>query len=584
MATKPLPLGDPSFREIIQGNCLYADKTKYIHSLIKDPIPKCYFLSRPRRFGKTLLIKTIEELFRGNRELFRGLYIDTQTDYKFERHPVLRLNMAYTELSVKEDLASRIKDNLREAAEIEEVTITADSYGEMMGQFLKGVHKKNNVGAVILIDEYDFPVARHIADLKLASDNCDILHDFYTSLKTYGDYIRFALVTGITRFTMTAMDSGPNNFIDISLDPDFAGICGFTVSEFDELFRDRLKETLEKIKNRKFIRQDADEKALKAKILDWYDGYNWLGAERVLNPYSILNFFGQKKFRPYWPLSGIPSHLSSLVMEKPLEFIQPSLDSVFAQDIRRVELGRLEPVSVLFHSGYLTIDEELLKDTGETTDEGEPLEDEAFTFRIPNREVGLHYKSFLFQRAFGLTNNDFNDFAKKLREALLNKDSKQLANLLQNILFGITHRQHPGTKDTQNSEINIERHELAENYYHSVIKASFVSAGIEVLGEPAGSRVQADMAMFLPNRIRVVVELKCCRGSVKDDNEGTADRAAVELASTLNEAEKAINSKGYAGPFRTSAREILCLALAVRGRDEVAARFIKPEGAGPSKP
>ncbi|MDR1040783.1 MAG: AAA family ATPase, partial [Deltaproteobacteria bacterium] len=196
MEPKKLPLNDKPFRKIIQGNYLYADKTKYIHKMITEY--DCCFLSRPRRFGKTLLLDTLDELFQGNSELFEGLWIGTPKKYEFKSHPVLRINMAYAKISTKEDLENKIERDLRRTAEKEDVKIIGTSYDDMLEELLEGVVKKYGIGAVVLIDEYDAPVARHISNQRLAEDNCDVLHDFYTSLKKNIRFIRFAFVTGIT--------------------------------------------------------------------------------------------------------------------------------------------------------------------------------------------------------------------------------------------------------------------------------------------------------------------------------------------------------------------------------------------------
>ncbi|MDR1038902.1 MAG: AAA family ATPase, partial [Deltaproteobacteria bacterium] len=172
MEPKSLPLNDVPFREIVEEDYLYADKTKYIHKMITEN--KCCFLSRPRRFGKTLLLDTLDELFQGNRELFEGLWIGTPNKYEFKRHPVLRFNMAYSKISSKKDLEDNIEDDLRDAAKIEGVEITSNSYGRMLGELLKGFKDKYGVSTVVLIDEYDAPVARHISNQRLAADNCDV--------------------------------------------------------------------------------------------------------------------------------------------------------------------------------------------------------------------------------------------------------------------------------------------------------------------------------------------------------------------------------------------------------------------------
>ncbi|MDR1041140.1 MAG: ATP-binding protein [Deltaproteobacteria bacterium] len=553
---KKLPLGGMTFREIRERNFLYADKTEYIHMMI-DNYKSC-FLSRPRRFGKTLLLDTIQELFRGERELFKGLWIETDSDYAFEQHPALRFSMGrYTELSAKDDLVDRIKYDLKSAAIEHNINIVADSTGQMLGELLKGIYKKHGVGVVVLIDEYDAPVSRHIADRKLASDNRDVLHDFYAALKDSYMYVRFALVTGITRFALTSLDSGPNDFKDISLMSDFAGICGFTIPEFDILFKNRFTETLRRLKTFGDIGRDAKQKELREKILEWYDGYSWLGDHRVLNPYSILNFFDEKKLRAYWPFSGQPSHLSALVREKPLDFIQPVLDSYLTEGIMKVDLGSLEAVPVLFHSGYLTIDCRTRK---EVTVQGITFDDEAFTFRTPNREVGLNYRTFCFEQIFCRPGAYLSDFAKKIPSAMQNKDSEETVSLLHDLLAGITYYQH----------------ESSESRYHSILHAAFLFAGLEVLSEVTGSDGRSDMTVFLKDMIRVVIELKYIKTD-KTRDKSDEGRGELELASALDDAENQIRANDYAGPHRTAGCKVICLALAIRSRNEVEARFFDPE-------
>jgi hypothetical protein len=557
MGLKKLPIDDPDFRAIIPGNYLYADKTKYIYNLITNY--RFCFLSRPRRFGKTLLLDTIGELFSGDRELFKGLWIGRKKNFKFESHPVFRLSMAYANLSSPEDLADRIEDSLKLLASREQIALTGKSYGEMLGELLYGVQNKYGAGAVILIDEYDAPVSGYISNEEFASKNAKVLHDFYTSMKTYKSYVRFALITGITRFAFASMDSGPNNFKDISLMSEYSGICGFTETEFGRLFKGWMKKILPCLKEAEEIEQDSDTVKLTKTILDWYDGYSWLGKERVLNPYSILNLFSDEKLGVYWPLSGQPSHLSQLAKKRPLDFIQPKLDSYLSRQLKTAVLKQISPASILFHSGYLTIDKSTRV---EIEFEGKKVKEEAFILKIPNQEVGVCYKSFMFTQIFDQTFDEFKAFSEDLTSALLNEDSDKISLLFHNLLTGITSRQH--TPD--------------EKYYHSLFHAAFVGAGIEVLSETGGSWGQADMALFLDGKIRVVIEVKYRKGTgsvVKEElNPAELKRSDREIVSALDDAENAIRTKDYQGPFRVNSRKIICLALAVRGRDEVAARFL----------
>jgi hypothetical protein len=152
------------------------------------------------------------------------------------------------------------------------------------------------------------------------------------------------------------MDSGPNHLNDISLDPNYAGICGFTLDEFDSLFADRLETTLTSLKKTGRTESTATISDLRAEIFHWYDGYNWTGETRVLNPYSILNFFKNNAFGDYWVQSGRPGHLTALIKARPLDFLEPRLESYLATEIRKSDLSQLEAGPVLFHSGYLTLD------------------------------------------------------------------------------------------------------------------------------------------------------------------------------------------------------------------------------------
>jgi hypothetical protein len=413
MIPKKLPLGDPIFKKIILNKQLYADKTEYIHEMLN--VSKCCFLSRPRRFGKTLLLNTISELFQGDRELFKDLWIGTQSDYGFERHPVLKFNMAYRKISTPDELTGRLERDLKQMGVEHDVAITRDSYDEILEQLLKGLSKKHGVGAVILVDEYDAPVTKHIENRNLALACRDVLHDFYTSIKTNIKYVRFAFVTGITRFALPPVDSGANNFKDISIDSRFAGICGFTRSEFEVLFEDRFEETLEGLKANGDLPPNADVCDLKAKILEWYDGYNWRGNERVFNPYSIINFFDEKHLDFYWSSQGWPSHLSVLIRENRLDFNQLGLAVYPKRQVTKSELSGVGLVPVLFHSGYLTIDKvikipRLAKNI--------LAHEDAYTFTTPNSEVDIYLKTDIFRDIFKREDKYVSDLSENLPTAL----------------------------------------------------------------------------------------------------------------------------------------------------------------------
>ncbi|MDR2199029.1 MAG: AAA family ATPase [Deltaproteobacteria bacterium] len=316
MALKNLSVGAWTFANIIDRNILYADKTKYIYDLL-NANEKDYFLSRPRRFGKTLLLYTLEELFSGNRERFKGLWIDA-SDYDFKKHPVIFFSLSL-ESRTPDILMANINNDLKTLARKAELELTDATPATYFGNLIQALSEKSKSEVVVLIDEYDAPVTRNMAHPEIAQSNADILHDFFATLKkvNVAPLIHFTFVTGITRYALTSMDSGANHLIDISLNPQFAGICGFTLEEFDSLFSERLPDVLASLAAKGEIKENVDIKGLKSKILDWYNGYNWEGPTKVLNPYSIINFFKNTYFDNFWILSGRPGRLSALIKEKP---------------------------------------------------------------------------------------------------------------------------------------------------------------------------------------------------------------------------------------------------------------------------
>jgi hypothetical protein len=581
---KKLPFGDPDFKRIIEENQLYADKTKFIHGMLNHSV--CCFLSRPRRFGKTLLLDTISELFQGDRVLFKDQWIGTQSDYNFARHPVLTFNMSYANIKTVDDLASAIAFSVRQQADAHEISLTTEiSYGTMMEQLIDGLYKKNGVRSVILVDEYDAPVTEQLADRNLAFACLKVLHGFYASIKKCVKRVHFAFVTGITRFAMTAVDSGANNFSDISLDEDFAGICGFTRHEIDVLFEDRFEETLKKLKDRDEVPLSASVDDLKAKIMEWYDGYNWLGNERVLNPYSIINFFHKKHFGAYWPLSGRLSHLSAIIRDNPLDYLQPGLAVYSDAQVRKTDLSDIGVIPVLFHSGYVTIDKTI---TITRLENNETIEEDGYTFKIPNKEVRSVSKASIFNDIFKLDKKYISDLSENMPAALLERNSEEVIKLLRNLLVSIPYHQHPTAKRDEQWDAPGDRPE-SEKFYHGILHGSLLSAGFDILSEVSGAGGRADIVLSLHNGVRVVIELKYrypdkYAYKAYEDKETDLEQAKSkakekELTAALDSAEAQLRSKDYAGPHRAARHKVICLAIAILGRSDIAARFVDLEDA-----
>ncbi|MDR3153849.1 MAG: AAA family ATPase [Deltaproteobacteria bacterium] len=567
---KRLPLNDPPFRKIIEKGLLYADKTAYIHRMLEEFT--CCFLSRPRRFGKTLLVDTLEQLFREDgRELFRGLEIES-SGYGFEAHPVVRITMSSAPTSPVE-LKDFITFTLETIADSEGLTLKAPMYSMRLQELIRLLHAKRGKGVVVLIDEYDAPVAGHLDDMGLAEANAKVLRGFFEAIKLSIPHLRFAFCTGITRFALTSMGTVPNPFTDISLDEEFAGICGFTVQEFEKIFADRMAVTLQTTKDNGSVVPDATEADLAREILDWYDGYVWGGDVRILNPFSIVSFFRNSSFEPYWAMSGDPTHLVALMQQRPQDFVLPRLKACGSEELQKSMLGRLEAVPALFQAGYLTV-ERARPAVG--TSEGRGGKGTIYSLRTPNLEVRSSYEQFVFKSIFDKNAGLLASRGPEVLNALAGRDPRKIADVTGVILSSIPHRLH--SED--------------ENYYHAAIHSALVAMGFKAQGEVAGADGQSDEAVHLPGGKEVlVIEVKHRKlvrsGLPRRPGAEPADAAdeAVEreLDGALDEAEDAMRGKRYDAPFSTWDVTVIRLCLAVHGRRRVKARFLEdlpPGGAG----
>ncbi|MDR1607396.1 MAG: AAA family ATPase, partial [Deltaproteobacteria bacterium] len=293
-----LPSLSSSFEEVRKEGLLYVDKTEYIHKLLTKRGTNTWFLTRPRRFGKTLFVDTLEQLFLGNEELFRGLYIHSK-GYDFKPWPVLRLNMARRAAST-DALNSSIISHLEAIAEEKELTLKSQDPGDALERLIIDLCKKTKQRVVVLIDEYDKPILDHINKPELAMEIRENLRDFYVTLKSVVKKLRFVFVTGISKFGKTAIHSALNNLKDITLFPSYAGICGFTETEFINNFHPLFDNLLSSLVNSGKLKNLNDHKGLIKVILDQYNGYSWDGATKVLNPFSINNCFSDNMLENYW--------------------------------------------------------------------------------------------------------------------------------------------------------------------------------------------------------------------------------------------------------------------------------------------
>ncbi|MCL5436800.1 MAG: ATP-binding protein [Candidatus Dependentiae bacterium] len=357
---KKLPLGIQTFTKIIETNCVYVDKTEHIYRLIQGD---CFFFARPRRFGKSLLCSTLEDLFLGKKELFKGLWIDKNTDYQWPVHPVIHLDLSQVDRKHPEALNASLMRTIDDIAEQNEVgKLEHTTPGEMLKKLTLHLFKKfgSKNRVVLIIDEYDKPILDTIEKPEIAHEMREVLKHFYEFIKGLDEYLRFVFITGVTRFSKTSVFSGLNQLVNISMDPQFAHLVGYTEDEIAFYFHDHLQEIIDTHK----VPAAGGIDELEATIQRWYNGYRFWkdlprkeGADiaRLYTPFSVLNFLYAGDFSNYWFESGTPSFLLKIFEQQhysieSFEHLTADMNELMTFDIPNIPLTTL-----LFQSGYATI-------------------------------------------------------------------------------------------------------------------------------------------------------------------------------------------------------------------------------------
>src|SRR5665648_26154 len=342
--TQRLPIGIQTFRDIIQNDYLYVDKTEKIFNLVSGP-KGVYFLSRPRRFGKSLLISTLNEIFLGNKELFKDLWI-YNSDYTWEEHPVVRIDFSKSKARNSTELINYITYQLDKIAHQYGITLEQTQYDIKFDELLSKLGEINKVA--ILIDEYDKPIIDNIENKELAVELREILKGFYTIIKASDEHIRFVLLTGVSKFSRAGVFSGLNNLEDISIDARYSSLLGITKEEMENSFNDHIDLL---VKAEEIDRSDIIEK-----ITYWYNGFCFSrNCEKVFNPFSLLLLFEKLRFGNYWFESATPSFLIKLLKEN--EFDLTGLDGIKISELAfsSYDIENLKIMPILFQTGYLTV-------------------------------------------------------------------------------------------------------------------------------------------------------------------------------------------------------------------------------------
>ena len=337
---KALPIGIQEFLKLREGGFLYVDKTEFIYNLINSA--SYYFLSRPRRFGKSLLLNTIKEIFNGNRYLFEGLWIYDKI--KWEEFPVIKISFSSVDY-YNLGLDAAIDKMLVKISKEYGIELEESSFSSKFEELIRKLSTDKKV--IILIDEYDKPIIDYIDDIPQADENRKILKSFYSVIKDSDNYIRFFFVTGVSKFSKVSIFSDLNNLNDITLDENYSVITGYTQEELEYYFPEYINSVEEKYKG---IFAD-----IISEIKKWYNGYSWDGINFVYNPFSILNFFAKRAFRDYWFSTGTPTFLMKMIKEKRYTAFDIEKKTIFENELNKYEITNISLVPLLFQTGYLTI-------------------------------------------------------------------------------------------------------------------------------------------------------------------------------------------------------------------------------------
>ena len=374
-----------SFQDFIELDALYVDKTMYAYSLVRDPRRNFFFISRPRRYGKSLFCSTLHALFDGRRDLFKGLYIAERTDYSFERFPVLHFDLSPLDTLDMESFLASFRLMLRIQADNNGIAIADGSPAAMLTELIDELVKKEGKRIIIIIDEFDSPMTGAM-DKEFIGSIRDVFSAFYAVIKMNAPRIRFLFITGVVKLSNLSIFSRMNNLIDLSMNPHFAAAFGYTDDELMEHFGDGMDEYCETHPD-----EYASRNEFASRIREYYDGYRFSPDSdvTVYNPVSIGYFFNEEcRFRSYWDMTGVSTLAVTLASRIPLaEVIEDtgivSISAFTSFDISQIYSGRLLKNSILallYYTGYLTI-----KDGNE----------DGITLAFPNTEISSSFTSSL---------------------------------------------------------------------------------------------------------------------------------------------------------------------------------------------
>ncbi|MBQ6470897.1 MAG: ATP-binding protein [Victivallales bacterium] len=439
-----------TFEDLRQGNFLYVDKTEYIWQLIR-PAQGMYFLSRPRRFGKSLLVSTLKAIFAGRKELFQGLAIHKRP-YKWEKYPIIHIDFSNSNLETANDVRGFLQDELSELSSTLNLPLRGHSLGKQFEYLIKdAANTSPKKKVVLLVDEYDKPILDNIANKSHCQKILKLLKGFYSNIKKGEKYTRLAFVTGVSKFCHVSLFSDLNNLTDITLDVDHAAMLGFTEDEVRRYFADRISEAA------KAKGLATDE--LMRLLLTWYDGYRFSKADiHVCNPVSISTFFNQKyEFDNYWGTTGVTTVLFELAKTTRFNFEHSLTEPVSSLAFGAYEVENIDPLGLLWQTGYLTIREVLPG----------PLGSSMYRLGFPDYEVEQAFNTQLLAYYSGYKDAAMSSMVFKLTDAMQHDDVELFMETLQSFFASIPYDIRGGD----------------EHYYQTIFFITFLLLGSSIAAE-----------------------------------------------------------------------------------------------------
>ncbi len=503
-----LPVGIQSFETMRTGNYVYVDKTRHVYRLITEG--QFYFLSRPRRFGKSLLVSTLACLFQGRRDLFEGLWIAEHSDWEWQEFPVIALDFNEIPGGAPQELQHYLAQHLRDVADYNGVDLADDLPGVLFRRLILKLAKQTGMPVVVLIDEYDKRIIEHLGrgpeHLESAKGNRDVLKQFFGVLKgqSVSDKLRLVFLTGVSRFSKVSLFSDLNNLYDLSMTEAYAEMLGYTQAELERYFAIQIAQLAEKF-------NETPDQVLAA-LARKYNGYRFSShPTRMYNPFSILNALNNLELQDYWFESATPTFLVNLLRER--HYNLPELEGlqVSRTIFSNFDLETIWPEALLFQTGYVTIQD---------------VQGELYTLNYPNQEVKHAFTEALLLELAADRRAAVSAFALQLPGYLQRQDLDGFIETVQAVFASIPY------------DIQSRRDEA---YFHTLFYLMLSASGlVAVQSSVLTSRGRIDLVVQLPQQV-YIIEFKCNQSA----------EAAL----------RQIRDRGYADPYRRSGKQLWLLGI-----------------------